>query len=69
MNGTVSVCMMLPVLDTLRPNPDSGIWVGLGVGEKPIRRLLQDSTFNVHDRKDSDDIFFFLFGLTLPGSA
>lgn len=27
-------------------------------------RRLQDFTFNVHDRKDSDDIFFF-FGLIL----
>lgn len=27
------------VLDTKRLNPDSGTWVGLGVGEKPMRRL------------------------------
>lgn len=30
-------------------------------------RRLQDFTFNVHDRKDSDDIFFF--GLILLCSA
>lgn len=44
----------------LTTTPDSGTWVGLGVGEKREDYPTRFIYVNVHDRKDSDD-----FGLIL----